>query len=439
MSKPDRTDLPPLAAVAGSPIVRATGLHKTFRMGESDVTVLKNATLTVRAGEFVAIEGRSGSGKSTLLHILGALDEPDGGTVEYFGGGSGRPGGEPAGAAGPLALLVGLAFCGLLVIAASVLLFGPPLVLLLTPGGAYGAALAATGGLLVVLAAGWLLSPVINAAADRASLSLSRDKQSGRRPTWRRINDAFSGRWAIALWALFAAVVGGTWLAYVVQLPQGYEVAAYAARTLPANKREAVEAALHRSAATHALAMTLLVWLGVTTVLLLFAVAFRLTVAWLDDRLAARSRNNEFGFVFQFYHLLPELTVLENTMLGQMVRNGPVGFLRRRGTIRDRARQVLEQLGMGHRLTHRPAQLSGGERQRVAIARALMNDPRILFADEPTGNLDADTGRQIMDVIEGLHRDRGQTIVMVTHDRALAREADRVLVLKDGRLEKADG
>ncbi len=93
---------------------------------------------------------------------------------------------------------------------------------------------------------------------------------------------------------------------------------------------------------------------------------------------------------------------------------------------------------MAHRLKHRPAQLSGGERQRVAIARALMNSPRVLFADEPTGNLDADTGRQIMSVLEKLHRDQGQTVVMVTHDRALARTADRVLVLKEGRLRKAE-
>ena len=99
-----------------------------------------------------------------------------------------------------------------------------------------------------------------------------------------------------------------------------------------------------------------------------------------------------------------------------------------------RAEEVLTQLGMEHRLKHKPNQLSGGERQRVAIARALMNSPRILFADEPTGNLDAETGRQIMGVFEKLHREKGQTIVMVTHDRTLAREADRVLVLKDGRL-----
>lgn len=93
---------------------------------------------------------------------------------------------------------------------------------------------------------------------------------------------------------------------------------------------------------------------------------------------------------------------------------------------------------MDHRLKHKPNQLSGGERQRVAIARALMNSPRILFADEPTGNLDAETGSQIMSVFNHLHREKQQTIVMVTHDRTLARQADRVLVLKEGRLERAD-
>lgn len=158
-----------------------------------------------------------------------------------------------------------------------------------------------------------------------------------------------------------------------------------------------------------------------------------------DDQLSAEIRNKQFGFVFQFYHLLPELDVVENTVLGQMVRFSALGYFRRRVAIRQRAKDVLTQLGMGHRLTHRPSQLSGGERQRVAIARALMNEPRILFADEPTGNLDAETGRQIMDVLEGLHRDKGQTIVMVTHDRALAREADRVMVLKAGKLETVAG
>ena len=236
------------STATASPIISARGVSKTFRMGDSELAVLKNVDLSVRAGEFLAIEGRSGSGKSTLLHSLGALDAVDSGTIQYQG-------------------------------------------------------------------------------ADIAKMS-----------------------------------------------------------------------AAQRS----------------------------------------HLRNADFGFVFQFYHLLPELNVLENTMLGPMIEFSWLRFRARRANLRERATALLKEFGVDHRLRHRPNQLSGGERQRVAIARALMNDPKILFADEPTGNLDADTGRQIMAVLEKLHREQGQTIVMVTHDRALAREADRVLVLRNGKLEKAE-
>jgi lipoprotein-releasing system ATP-binding protein len=229
-------------------ILRANGVRKSFVMGDARIEVLKGADLSIRHGEFIAIEGRSGSGKSTLLHIMGALDEADAGTIEYAG----------------------------------------------------------------------------------------RD--------------------------LAAA---------------------------PAAVR-------------------------------------------------AQVRNREFGFVFQFYHLLPELNVLENTMLASMIEHSWFSFRSRKTELKQTAIELLKSLGMEHRLTHRPAQLSGGERQRVAIARALMNKPKVLFADEPTGNLDADTGRQIMAVLEKLHRDAGQTIVMVTHDRSLARTADRTLVLANGTLAKAD-
>jgi lipoprotein-releasing system ATP-binding protein len=234
LSKPD-----------AAPIVRARGIRKTFRMGESAVSVLKQVDLSVRRGEFLAIEGRSGSGKSTLLHLLGALDRADAGTIEYEG--------------------------------TDVLSLG---------------------------------------GAGRSSL-----------------------------------------------------------------------------------------------------------------------RNKSFGFVFQFYHLLPELNVLENTLLASMIEFSWFQFRSRRIALRARAAEVLDQLGMGHRLKHKPAQLSGGERQRVAIARALMNEPQVLYADEPTGNLDVETGTQIMDVLEELHTQKGQTIVMVTHDRAIAHQADRVLVLREGRLQ----
>ena len=240
----------PTAAPAqtASPILRASGIVKSFRMGDQTLTVLKHADLSLRRGEFVAIEGRSGSGKSTLLHLLGALDSADAGELEYEG----------------------------------------------------------------------------------------------------RSIPAMSG-----------------------------------------NERSAL-------------------------------------------------RNTQFGFVFQFYHLLPELNVIENTLLAPMIQYSWLGYRSRRRELLERATAVLTQLGMEHRLKQSPNRLSGGERQRVAIARALMNSPRVLFADEPTGNLDAQTGRQIMDVLEKLHREQGQTIVMVTHDRTLAREADRVLVMKDGKLDRVE-
>ena len=237
---------PKASAERTHPIIRCSGLTKSYRMGDSVVQVLKGLDMSVRTGEFLAIDGRSGSGKSTLLHLLGALDAADTGSIEYQG-------------------------------------------------------------------------------QDVASMS-------------------------------------------------GVE--------------------------------------------------------------RSRLRNTHFGFVFQFYHLLPELNVLENTMLGPMIENSWLMFRSRKREFRERATAVLRQLGVDHRLKHRPNQLSGGERQRVAIARALMNDPKILFADEPTGNLDAETGSQIMSVLEGLHQEKGQTIVMVTHDRAIAHQADRVLVLKEGHLER---
>ena len=228
-------------------LLTATNLHKSFRMGDETIRVLRGVDLHVRAGELVAIEGRSGEGKSTLLHLLGLLDEPDEGAISF----NGRP--------------------------------------LTTLGG------------------------------------------------------------------------GGR----------------------------------------------------------------------------ARVRNESFGFVFQFYHLLPELTVVENTMLAAMVKHSWLGFRSNAKSLKERAGGILSEFGLGHRLRHRPNQLSGGERQRVAIARALMNEPRVLFADEPTGNLDRETGRAIMDVIERLHA-RGQTTVLVTHDRTLARTADRSLILREGRLVSGD-
>jgi len=146
-----------------------------------------------------------------------------------------------------------------------------------------------------------------------------------------------------------------------------------------------------------------------------------------------RFRNKMVGFVFQFYHLLDELNVLENVFLPAMAGRSIIGWLAGRGWAKRRARELLVELGLAERANHKPYQLSGGERQRVAIARALMNEPRLLLADEPTGNLDSATGNSILAVFEELHK-AGQTIVMVTHDERIAQKAGRIITLADGKI-----
>lgn len=238
------------------PILQAKHVYKTYRLGRVDVPVLRDASIGVKQGEWVAILGASGSGKSTLMHLLGGLDRPDKG----------------------------------------------------------------------------------------------RDKNGG--------SVVFQGR----------------------------DLAKMSAREL--------------------------------------------------DRYRARS----VGFVFQSYHLLPELNVLENVLSGAMVRYGRLGYTARKSMLRERGKGLLEAMGLAHRQKHRPVELSGGERQRVAIARSLINQPDVLLADEPTGNLDTKTGQSILDAIERLRVRDGdsdgqrQTIVMVTHSREVANRADRLVELTDGRV-----
>ncbi|MBM4103379.1 MAG: ABC transporter ATP-binding protein [Planctomycetes bacterium] len=224
-------------------ILQAKNIHKSYRMGKQTLTVLRGVEMSLSEGEFVVIVGSSGSGKSTLLHILGALDKPDKGTIEFN--------------------------------------------------------------------------------------SLRLDQMS-------------SGR-------------------------------------------------------------------------------------------LNQFRNRQIGFVFQFYHLLDELNVLENVILPAMIAAGPVTWLGCKKTVRQRAFQLLERIGLAERLKHKPYELSGGERQRAAIARALINQPRLLLADEPTGNLDSKTGYGILDILKELNQ-QGQTILMVTHDDRIARQAGRIIRLSDGKI-----
>lgn len=152
------------------------------------------------------------------------------------------------------------------------------------------------------------------------------------------------------------------------------------------------------------------------------------------QRVRDRIRNGEVGFIFQFYHLLPELNVLENALMPRMIGSSVRQWPGRRAAAREHVAGILERVGLSERLGHRPAELSGGERQRVAIARAMANKPRLLLADEPTGNLDAKMGREILDVLR-FFNESGQTIVMVTHDPDIARLGDRCVKLVDGRIE----
>jgi lipoprotein-releasing system ATP-binding protein len=156
------------------------------------------------------------------------------------------------------------------------------------------------------------------------------------------------------------------------------------------------------------------------------------------DNLPARARdvlrNEQFGMIFQFYHLLPELSTLENVLAPIMIRYGFLSYWRHKAQHIQRAKKLLDLVGLGHRLTHTPRELSGGEMQRAAIARALIAQPKLLLADEPTGNLDQKTGGEILALLKKLNRDQGLTIIMVTHDQAIARQADHTVRLVEGKV-----
>ncbi|MCX6348812.1 MAG: ABC transporter ATP-binding protein [Candidatus Aureabacteria bacterium] len=156
----------------------------------------------------------------------------------------------------------------------------------------------------------------------------------------------------------------------------------------------------------------------------------------LSSRARARFRNLKIGFVYQFFHLLPEFTARENVMLPFLIRGGGGGI--GRGKAARQAEETLVLVGLGERLDHFPNQLSGGEQQRVAIARALVNRPKLLLADEPTGNLDSETGLNLLDLLSELNRTLRQTVVVVSHDQQVAAWSPRVIQMRDGMLEKEE-
>jgi len=167
---------------------------------------------------------------------------------------------------------------------------------------------------------------------------------------------------------------------------------------------------------------------------------------WLEgnriDRLPSSTRdelrNNVFGFVFQFYHLLPELNLLENVLSPLMIRHSMFEYWRRKKELRDQGLEIIEKVGLSHRIRHRPSELSGGEMQRAAIARALAGRPSVLLADEPTGNLDSHTGQEIMSVLHKLNETDSLTIIMVTHDDVIAGQAERLVRLSEGRIQSRE-
>lgn len=156
-------------------------------------------------------------------------------------------------------------------------------------------------------------------------------------------------------------------------------------------------------------------------------------IAKLHESDLAQIRGRKIGFVFQQFNLMPGLTALENVTL-PMIFQGVNEYARE-----SRARRLLDSVNLGGRVNHKPTELSGGEQQRVAIARSLANDPDVILADEPTGNLDSNTGKEIMNMLTELHVEKGKTIIMVTHDSNVAKYAERVVYLKDGRIAEEHG
>ena len=152
-------------------------------------------------------------------------------------------------------------------------------------------------------------------------------------------------------------------------------------------------------------------------------------IAHLQEDELAKIRGKKIGFIFQTFNLIPSLNIVENVSMPMIFQDNITEEKRER-----KAKELLEMVGLGHRLQHKPSELSGGERQRVAIARSLANDPEVILADEPTGNLDTKTGEQILKMLSDLNRSQGKTLIIVTHDLYVAKQADRIIKLQDGKV-----
>lgn len=150
----------------------------------------------------------------------------------------------------------------------------------------------------------------------------------------------------------------------------------------------------------------------------------------LDEKSRSKLRNENIGFVFQFYHLLPEFTALENVLMPVLIKEKE-GFSKR---YHDKGMDILKQVNLENRSDHKPSELSGGEQQRVAIARALINDPQIVFCDEPTGNLDSQSGKEVIDLLIDLNKRNKQTLIIITHDENVAKRAHRIIHIRDGKI-----
>ncbi len=157
-------------------------------------------------------------------------------------------------------------------------------------------------------------------------------------------------------------------------------------------------------------------------------IEFGVNITRMSERELAKFRRKNIGFVFQFFYLVPTLTALENVML-------PLLPIKPKG-LKEKAKSLLEEVGLGDRIYHKPGELSGGEQQRVAIARALINDPKIVIADEPTGNLDSKTGKKIVGLLKKIANKKRKILIIATHDLEVAKETDRIILLKDGRISK---